>query len=134
MQASEILRSVENAGGELWLEGESLRYRLPESASRLVDELRTQKWDLVNLLRRRHSLPRGLRLVRWEPIPGPVWVNRWLTVTNTERFIEITLEQVAARLSGDHWRAGNWSLSDLLERLEGVGVTVALVKDSDRLQ
>ena len=44
MEANEIIRTVENAGGELWVAGETLRYRLPESASSLVDEIRVSKW------------------------------------------------------------------------------------------
>lgn len=134
MQASEILRTVENAGGELWVAGESLGYRLPETAISLVDELRTCKWELLDLLRERPSMPAGVSLVRWEPAPAPVKVNRWMAVLDTDRFIRVTLDQIDARLNGVDWKAGNWTLSELLERLEAVGVTVALKKDPERLQ
>jgi hypothetical protein len=38
------------------------------------------------------------------------------------------------QLDGIDWKAGNWNLSELLERLEAVGVSVVLVDDSQRLQ
>ena len=133
MQASEILRTVESAGGELWVAGETLGYRLPEAAISLVDELRTCKWELLDLLRERPPMPAGVSLVRWEPAQAPVRVNRWMTVLDTYRFIRVTLDQIDARLNGVDWKAGNWTLSELLERLEAVGVTVALKNDSERL-
>ncbi len=69
MQAREILRAVECAGGELWVAGESLGYRLPESALVLVEALRASKRELLELLRKRPAMPVGVRLVRWEPVP-----------------------------------------------------------------
>src|ERR1019366_6282013 len=99
MLASEILRTVEDAGGALWVSGESLGYRLPESELPLVDELRTCKWELLELLRQRPAMPAGVRLVRWEPVPAPVKVYRWLTVLDTDKFIRVTLDQIEARLT-----------------------------------
>jgi hypothetical protein len=55
MQASDILRTVESGGGAVWLAGESVRYRLPKSM---------------------FPMPPGVRLVRWEPLPAPVQLNR----------------------------------------------------------
>ena len=72
------------------------------------------------------ALPPGVKLVRWEPLPAPVRINRCMTVTNTERFIESTVGQLGARLKGDDWGAGNWSCTELLARLEAVGCVVAL--------
>jgi hypothetical protein len=43
-------------------------------------------------------MPPGVKLVRWEPLPAPVQVNRWMTVTNTQGFIESTVRQLGARL------------------------------------
>ena len=40
------------------------------------------------------------------------------------RFIETTLQQLEAALRGDVRAAGNWSVRDLCERLEQVGVKV----------
>jgi hypothetical protein len=134
MEANEIIRTVENAGGELWVAGETLRYRLPESASSLVDEIRVSKWELLDLLHKRPLMPAGVRLMRWEPAIPPVRLNGFSIVTNTEIFIRRTLEQMGARLAGNDWQAGNWSLTELIERLAAVGVTVALMNNSRRLQ
>lgn len=134
MQPGEIIRKIEGAGGELWIDGERLGYRLPESAASLVDELRASKWELLELLRQRPAMPPGVRLVRWEPLAAPVPLNTWLTVLDTGRFIESTLRQLSARLSGDDFGAGNWSLSELLESLEKVGVTVMTADSARRVQ
>jgi hypothetical protein len=134
MQASEILRTVESGGGAVWLEGVSLQYRLPESMLPMLDELRLRKWELVELLEQRPPMPPGVKLVHWEPLPAPVQVNRWMTVTNTQGFIESTVRQLGARLRGDDWGAGNWSCAELLSRLEAVGVTVKLQDDRRWLQ
>ena len=133
MQPGEIIRTIEGAGGELWIAGESLGYRLPESAASLVDELRASKWELLELLRQRPAMPPGVRLVRWEPLSAPVSLNRWLIVLDTGRFIASTLRQLSARLSGDDFGAGNWSLSELLESLDRVGVKLELAHDFQRL-
>jgi hypothetical protein len=61
-------------------------------------------------------------------------LNGFSIVTNTEIFIRRTLEQMGARLAGNDWQAGNWSLTELIERLAAVGVTVALMNNSRRLQ
>jgi hypothetical protein len=133
MQPGEIIRTIESAGGELWIAGERLGYRLPESAASLVDELQASKWELLELLRQRPAMPPGVRLVRWQPLPAPVSLNRWLKVLDTGRFVEGTLRQLSARLSGDDFGAGNWSLSELLEFLERVGVTVTIADGARRL-
>jgi hypothetical protein len=134
MQVSEILRTVESGGGAVWLAGTALRYRLPESMLPMLDELRLRKWELVELLEQRPPMPPGVKLVHWEPLPAPVQVNRWMTVTNTQGFIESTVRQLGARLRGDDWGAGNWSCAELLSRLEAVGVTVKLQDDRRWLQ
>jgi hypothetical protein len=61
MHASEIIRTIESAGGALWVTGESLGYRIPESESSLLDELRICKWELVELLSQRPAMPVGRR-------------------------------------------------------------------------
>jgi hypothetical protein len=134
MQVSEILRTVESGGGAVWLAGAALRYRLPESMLPMLDELRLRKSELVELLEQRPTMPPGVTLVRWEPLPAPVQVNRWLTATNTHGFIERTMRQLGGRLRGDDLGAGNWSCTELVARLEAVGVTVKLQDERQWLQ
>jgi len=126
MQASEILRVVKSAGGSLWVNGDSLGFRLPESESSLVPVLRTFKCELLELLRQRPHIPTGIHLVRWEPLPAPVRLYPWLTVLDIETFIHATLAQLASQLRGNDTMAGNWSREELLTRLEAVGITVRL--------
>jgi hypothetical protein len=134
MQANEILRNIESAGGALWVTGESLGYRIPESESSLVDEIRTCKWELVELLAQRPVMPAGIRLISWSPKDAPVRLSECETVTATEKFIRSTLQQLEAQLSGKGWLAGGWGLSGLLARLEACGCRVALDDPRKELQ
>jgi len=126
MQPAEILENVEAVGGQLWVVGDMLRMRLPESSRPLVEQIRMWKPDIIDLLATRPSMPAGVRLIRWEPKPPPVQLSRYETVTDVDRFTRSTLLQVEARLQGNSWLAGNWTLSTLLDRLAAVGCHVAL--------
>lgn len=57
MQTTEILRTIESAGGTLWADGERLGYRLPEPVLPLVEELRSRKREVLALLAERYSNP-----------------------------------------------------------------------------
>jgi hypothetical protein len=47
-------------------------------------------------------------------------------VSNVDRFIGATVRQLRARLEGKDVLAGNWSLRELVDRLEQVGVLVSV--------
>ena len=50
----DIVTKIESIGGHVFLEGDRLKARIPEShpeASALIDELRTQKAEIIRLLR-----------------------------------------------------------------------------------
>ena len=134
MLANEILRNIESAGGALWVTGESLGYRIPESESSLVDEIRTCKWELVELLAQRPAMPGGVRLVSWSPKDAPIQLSRCEAVTDTDKFIRSTLRQLEAQLSTNDWIAGCWGLSGLLDRLAACGCVVALDDPKKALQ
>lgn len=53
MTTAEIVTTIEASGGSLWRDGDRLRYRLPESALPLVEELRAKKPDILALLQER---------------------------------------------------------------------------------
>jgi hypothetical protein len=88
MSALEVVEAVLAAGGALVLNGDRIRYQIPEQAAPLVDELRRHKTDVVCLLRqleRRkdfcHLLPYlGKRV--WSPAgPGELLlVEDYITV------------------------------------------------------
>jgi hypothetical protein len=69
-------------------------------------------------------MPSGIRLVEWAPKNPPIAVVRMGIVTNVPKFIASTLLELRARLEGKDFLAGNWSLRELVDRLEQVGVLV----------
>ena len=126
MTAIEILDTVSASGGMLWLEGDKVRARLPESLRPLVSMIRERKPEIVEILEQRPVMPAGIRLVSWSPKAAPVRLSECSTVTDVDLFIRSTLRQLAARLSGEDWLDGGWGLSGLLARLEACGCRVAL--------
>lgn len=71
-------------------------------------------------------MPAGVRLVRWEPKDPPVAIVRMGIVNDVDKFIGTTLRELRARLEGKDFLAGNWSLRELIERLEQVGVEIEI--------
>jgi len=67
-------------------------------------------------------MPPGVRLLKWEPRNPPIAIVRMGIVTNVDKFIAATLRELRARLEGKDFLAGNWSLRELIERLDQVGV------------
>lgn len=126
MQAIEILDAVSAAGGQLWLDGDNVRARLPESLRPLVSAIRERKPELVELLGLRPLTPLGVRLIRWERQDAPIQLSRCETVTGIDTFIRTTLMQIDARLHDKRFLAGCWTLSELLARLAAVGCHVTL--------
>src|ERR1019366_7703437 len=127
MNAPEVLEAVQNAGGSLSLSGERIQYALPNSAMWLVTELKRNRNDVVALLREREGppqMPVGVRLLKWEPQDPPIALVRMGIVTNVQGFVTATLLQLQARMEGKDFLAGNWSLRELIDRLEQVGVVV----------
>ena len=132
MNAPELVRKVEEIGGVLMLRGDRIRYELPEDAAPLLEILRFQREEVKAILRQRQhtvppALPPGLRLVSWQPKEPPVVITRWSIVTNVPMFVETTLRQLAHAVKGDKpFLAGNWSVRDLVDRLEQVGLKVQI--------
>jgi hypothetical protein len=69
-------------------------------------------------------MPEGVRLLAWAPERPPVAIETWAIVNDVPQFIRTALEQLRAAKAGENWLAGNWSVSELIDRLEQVGVTV----------
>lgn len=134
MQAAEILDTISAAGGLLWLEGDRVRARLPESLRPLVDAIRERKPEIIELLGQRPTMPVRVRLVAYAPVQAPVRVSPSETVIDTGKFIESTLQQIESRLYGKNWLSGNLPLSGLVERLALVGCVVELTDKKIMLQ
>jgi hypothetical protein len=127
--ADSIVERIECAGGVLAVKGERIRVRLPEDAAHLLEELRAHKDEVLSLLRRREeipAMPRGVRLVHWEPKPAPVILTHCTVVTDVDRFIRMTLRELKAALAGNQWQSGHRSAHELVDRLEQCGVCVEI--------
>jgi len=94
--------------------------------------LRFHKRAVIDLLETRRAivpepeLPQGVKLVRWVPKAAPIILTRWSVVTDCPNFIRATLVQLEAALRGKKWLAGNWTVRELLDRLEQVGCEIVL--------
>jgi hypothetical protein len=129
MNAPEVLEAVQNVGGSLALNGERIQYALPDSAVWLVPELKQNREELIGLLREVGTpppMPPGVRLLKWEPKEPPIAIVRMGIVSNVDKFIGATLRELRARLEGKDFLAGNWSLRELVDRLEQAGVSVTV--------
>ena len=129
MTAIEVLNAVEKVGGSLALNGNQIKYTVPRPAVWLVTQLKEHREELIGLLREERTpppMPPGVRLLRWEPKTPPIAVVHMGIVGNIYKFAAATLLQLRARLDGKDYLAGNWSLRELVDRLEQVGVVVEI--------
>lgn len=127
MTAAELVSTIEASGGLLTVNGNRLRYELPEEAAPLLPELRAHRDAVLRFLRERSrvpAMPSGVRLVSWQPKAPPVILTSYSVVIDIEKFIEYTLEQLGHALKGENWLAANWTVRELMERLEQAGVVV----------
>ena len=131
---AEMVAEVEAMGVEFRLAGGKVKASIPSDMQRhmapLLERLRANREQLVDVLRQRDipPMPPGVRLIAWNPKQPPVIVERWSVVTDVVLFVRSTLEQLRLALAGNNWLAGNWSVRDLCERLEQVGVRVEVVR------
>ena len=129
----EAVAEAESQGIYLRLVDGRLKVNFPVSAQKsaepLLERLRSYRSEVVEVLRQRSSippLPPGVRALAWEPKEPPVVLERWSVVTDVPVFIRATLMQLDAAIEGKQWLAGNWSVQELIDRLEQVGVKLAL--------
>jgi len=127
MTPAEVIDAVYGAGGLLVLSGGRIKYTIPKTASWLVAEVSSQREDVCELLRERvvsPPMPPGIRLLNWKPKAPPIAIIQVGVVTDVNQFVAATLLQVRARLEGKNFLAGNWSLRELVDRLDQVGMEV----------
>jgi len=124
--AMELIQIVESTGGRFRVDGDRLGIVPREAAAQVIEELRRHKPEIIELLAQHPAIPSGVRLIRWDPKAAPVQLSQSSTVTDVEKFIRSALRQVEARLQDRDWRAGNWTLSALIDRLEACGCLVEL--------
>jgi hypothetical protein len=95
----------------------------------VLERLRTNREQIAHVLRQRGGIPLmppGVQLVSWKLRKPPIVIQRWSVVTDPDMFAERTLEQLEAALAGKCCLAGHWSVRELQDRLEQVGVVVSV--------
>src|SRR5271165_2219629 len=131
-----IVESVRQAGIDLVVDGNKLLMVGPEGCEAdlraWLPTLRGHKTGIIAALQ--GSVPPSLRCVRilsWNLKHPPVDITQCSVVVDPAKFAETTLRQLEVALAGSSCLAGNWSVRDLCERLEQVGVTVAIEQTTE---
>ena len=122
-------------GGELFLSGEVIRYRIPAGnpeARQVLAEIRKDREAVAAVLRDQESkppsleevqaaLPAGVRLVSYQPKEAPFAVAPVSVVTNAGKFFRAYLRDLKARIEkpeGYHCPP----LADILAKLADAGL------------
>jgi hypothetical protein len=127
MNAIEVIDAVHEAGGLLVLNGDRIKYSIPKAAAWLVAEIHRRRDEVSQLLQERAlppAMPPGVRLIKWKLRVPPIAIVEMGIVTDVNRFVAVTLVQLKSCMEGKNFLAGNWSLRELIDRLEQVGVAV----------
>jgi len=133
MNVGDVITELEAAGAALRLDGENVRIWYPDEDLRRklagqVSSLREHRAEVVSLLKVGNcnpGMPAGVRLVKWALKEPPVLVECSAVVTDPAMFARTTLEQLDVALASPKRWVG-WSVPQLIERLEQVGVVVSL--------
>ena|SRR5258708_7130693 len=127
--AESVIERIEVAGGVLALNGERIRYQLPEDVAGLLEELRAHRDEVLLFLRMRERIPLmppGVRLVSWDLKHPPVAIETCAVVTDSALFARSTLEQLRVALAEPRRWVG-WTVPQLIDRLAQVGVVVTVL-------
>lgn len=73
------------------------------------------------------TLPRGLRLVRYEPKQPPICIESYAVVSDVEKFIEAELRELDARLHNPIQIRAGWGIFTILDWLRQCGVELEIV-------
>ena len=146
MIAADILEAVRELGGELVLEGNRLRYSLPDcpEARELLEQVRRDREAIKSLLRDlqeqapsleeiKASLPPGVRLLSYQPKDPPFAVAPVSVVTNAGKFYRSYLADLRVALTkpkGYRWP----SVIDILAKLADAGLQLELNASGERWQ
>jgi hypothetical protein len=136
MTVDEILVQAEAAGAQFRLEGEEVRISYPDDECRdglsgQIALLRNHRDEVRAFLKARNPwtpyvMPRGVRLVSWEPKVAPVAIDVCSVVVDVTKFIESELRELDSRLNNPWTIHGGFTVPHILERLRQAGVTVDL--------
>lgn len=133
------LDRLRELGGELFLAGEHIRYRIPAASAEarsIIAELRQSRDAVRQLLQDQASkppsreeveaaLPPGVRLLRYQPKVAPFTVAPVSVVTNAGAFYRTYLRDLKARLeTPEGWCCP--PLADILGKLADAGLELQI--------
>jgi hypothetical protein len=72
-------------------------------------------------------LPRGVRLIRYQPKEPPIGIDVCSVVTDVDRFIRAELRELDGRLNNPVQIRGGWGVFAILERLRQAGLELEIV-------
>lgn len=138
LTASPIDR-LRELGGELFLQGQTIRYRIPadsQEARQIISELRQNRDALAALLRDTESkppsieevesaLPTGVKLISYRPKQAPFTVAPVSVVTNAGKFFRAYMRDLCWRLEHPDGYAAP-PLADILSKLADGGLELKI--------
>ncbi|HXH51352.1 MAG TPA: hypothetical protein VNM47_18595 [Terriglobia bacterium] len=130
---------LQELGGRLFLDGDSIRYRIPcdsLEAEQLLAEIRKDRETIIALLRDRESsapsleeiraaLPPGVRMVSYQPKEAPFAVAPVSVVTDSGKFFRAYLRDLRWRIEHPKGYAAP-PLAGILSRLADAGLELRL--------
>lgn len=132
MSAAEILGELERRGVSVAVEGETLCLK-PKRAldDGLLARVRESKAEILRELTQQLSdgcppLPRGVRLIRWDPRPAPVAIDMCSVIVDVPKFIKSELLALDSRLNNPWTIRGGFTVPQTLDRLAQAGLEVEL--------
>ena len=136
MTVDEILVQAESAGAEFRLEGEEVRISYPDDKCRAelseqIALLRDHRDEVRAFLKARNPwlpylMPKGVRLVDWQPKCAPVAIDVCTVVVDVHKFVQAELQALDSRLNNPSVIHGGFTVPQMLDRLRQAGVTVEL--------
>jgi hypothetical protein len=72
------------------------------------------------------TMPKGVRLIGWEPRPAPVAIDVCSVVVDVPKFIESELRALDSRLNNPSTIHGGFTVAQMLDRLAQAGLEVDL--------
>lgn len=127
--AEALLDEMSERGVTARVDGETLLIRPREAIDGpLLARIKEHKPEIIRALAAIPPMPKRVRIVHWKPKLAPLRLAPFITVTDVPKFISVTLLELKAALAGRRWLAGNWSVRELVDRLEQCGVRVEIEK------
>jgi hypothetical protein len=131
---ADIVIEVEKAGAAFRLEGDKVRVWYPDDERRKemagqIALLRAQRAEVAAYLKTRAvipPMPKGVRLIRWEPKAAPVAIDVCSVVLDVPKFVEAELRALDSRLNNPWTIHGGFTVLQMLDRLAQAGLEVEL--------